>query len=73
MVLTMHFFVFLEYVRNIMQIKNVKIQLIALVSFYFANISMASAGSVIDVPEPSSLALFAIAGAVVYIIKKRKK
>jgi hypothetical protein len=56
-----------------MQIKNVKIQLIALVSLYFANISIASAGNLVEVPEPSSIALFAIAGAVVYIIKKRTK
>ena len=75
MVLTMHFYVFLEYLRNIMKIKNVKIQLIALASLYVANISIASAG-IIDptqVPEPSALALFAIAGAVAFIINKRKK
>jgi len=73
MVLTMHFFVLLEYLRNIMQIKNVKIQLITLVSFYFANTSMAFAGLPQEVPEPSAIALFAIAGAVAFIIKKRKK
>jgi len=75
MVLTMHFFVLLDYLRNIMQIKNVKIQLITLVSFYFVNISMASAGiqDSTPVPEPSAIALFAIAGVVAFIIKKRKK
>jgi len=56
-----------------MQIKNVKIQLITLVSFYFANTSMAFAGLPQEVPEPSAIALFAIAGAVAFIIKKRKK
>ncbi|NQZ24431.1 MAG: PEP-CTERM sorting domain-containing protein [Colwellia sp.] len=59
-----------------MKIKNVKIQLIALVSLYLANMSSAFAGLPQDstqVPEPSAIALFAIAGAIAFIIKKRNK